>query len=583
MGLLDPRLFGLHTNSLPDASPRAGPETPMEKAYSNYLKGTAMGRQPEWRGYSAQFATPQSAITGKPLPTTEEKFYLGKALANYLATNLLGPAMMGKDPHYRWHDPDRVSGREEARLYSEPVRIEDFTYGEVDPPGIGGIRKGAKAIAKGQKPVSASFKPGPGFKTAAEPLNSNTLPDVDFGDLKPFEAFKIKPETRKVFGENLDQMSKFQLNWYDKHRGESAIHYNTKTGLSIDFSTSCPKRLDNLTGPCPYCYVEHGRVVDKMFNMKGSNKGIFEQPYEGQVMNWNDNFIREMNKDGGIRMFSFGDYRPVDDYENVKRLLFDANRRGLIVKAITKQPEFVKTWGRHPNLRINISIDNVPRDISANAPTKAEALKLLEGHDNIAIRAVALNREEAMKFARDGDIDVVTLYHGLTNFTTSKFDYIKSGPLYDEMFELFNKVGLDETKRLYPEYNIRYLQGKELTKKEIEKGATYRFEIKRSLHLAEDGRKNDKGQKLYRHDKIFKVVKDQNPQLVERLGGKRVRNYLDTWENMPYSSDFAVEMQKSNPGRICCQGGKCAKDKTKCGFGLGAMLLPGVIIPDYEE
>jgi hypothetical protein len=81
--------------------------------------------------------------------------------------------MMGKDPHYRWHDPDRVSGREEARLYSEPVRIEDFTYGEVDPPGIGGIRKGAKAIAKGQKPVSASFKPGPGFKKYVD----ETIPD----------------------------------------------------------------------------------------------------------------------------------------------------------------------------------------------------------------------------------------------------------------------------------------------------------------------------------------------------------------------------------------------------------------------
>ena len=243
--------------------------------------------------------------------------------------------------------------------------------------------------------------------------------------------------------------------------------------------------------------------------MKGGNKKIDpfgSRPYQGEVMSWPDDLIKELNRDGGIRMFSFGDYRPQYDFESVAKLLSDAQQRGLNIKAITKQPEFVKTFGNHPNLRINISIDNVPREISVNAPTMAEALELKGGRENIKIRAVALNPEEAVKFGKDPNVDVVTLYHGLTNFS-----------------------------------------------------------------------------KGVRHDKLFKIVKEQNPEMVKRLGEENVRNYLDTWKSMPPAGKIHKEIEGMFKNKVCCTGGKCSKDPTKCGFQTGAILLGGVLLPNVDE
>jgi len=313
--------------------------------------------------------------------------------------------------------------------------------------------------------------------------------------------------TRNKFGESLSLQGRKILKWYDRNRGVTAVHFNSKTGMSIDFSTSCPKRLDPSFGPCPYCYVEHGRVADKLYKMKGANKNITDTPYNNEILNWSNDLIEELNRDGGIRMFSFGDYRPTKDFLNVSQTLEDARRRGLLIKAITKQPEFIKTFGNHPNMRINISTDNVPRPICKNAPTINQALKLKSGRDNIKIRAVALNPEEAIKFTEDPRIDVVTLYHGLTNFDP-------------------NGV---------------------------------------------------------RHNKLLNIIKDQNPSLVKKVGEKQLQDYTDTWVNMNPRSDKFRKIAAKYPNKICCQGGKCSRDPTKCGFGFSAMLIAGVLLPELRD
>ena len=127
-------------------------------------------------GYSAQFGTPQSAITGKPMPSTEEKFYFGKALAKYLYGNLMGIKDPNPEVPFQKDFGDQIAEQDwfAGSVIDAPKDLLGMlTLGEVDPPGIGGIRKGAKAIAKGQKPVSASFKPGPGFKKYVD----ETIPD----------------------------------------------------------------------------------------------------------------------------------------------------------------------------------------------------------------------------------------------------------------------------------------------------------------------------------------------------------------------------------------------------------------------
>jgi hypothetical protein len=191
--------------------------------------------------------------------------------------------------------------------------------------------------------------------------------------------------------------------------GGSAIHVNQKTGFSLDLSTSCPKRA----AACPYCYVENARVAEKLYGMKGGVKKVVETPYQREILAMPPEIINRLNEQGGLRAHSFGDYRPQQDFNDWNMILHDAEAKGLMVKAITKQPEFVEAFGDHPNLRINISIDDLPGEMS-QAPALKQAIALKAGRPNIKIRSVALNEEQAWRQAQNPDIDVVTLYHGLT-------------------------------------------------------------------------------------------------------------------------------------------------------------------------
>jgi len=365
-----------------------------------------------------------------------------------------------------------------------------------------GLFKGANPNVLASVP--ASYKPKPIKQKGMLPYSNEqpafNLPKVS----KRYQGLMETPRViREDWLKDLTPNASKTVKWYKNHPGETAIHANQKTGLSVDFSTTCPKRGCK-DGACPYCYVEIGRGQKKVLNMHGANKGFYEQDYNGEVATWSPDLVRSLNKDGGLRMFSFGDYRPDVDHKNVSNLLNDAHKQGLYVKAITKQPEFIKEFGDHPNLRVNISVDNVPREISQNAPTIDEAMALKGGRDNIKIRAVALNKQEAEMYGKDPRIDVITLYHGLTNF-------------------------------------------------------------------------NSKGK---RTDNLLRIIKEQNPELYHKVGEEKLRAYTDTWESFKPKSKKHTEVMERYKGRVCCEGGKCSKDKTKCGFGVGALLLMGVRLSD---
>jgi len=71
--------------------------------------------------------------------------------------------------------------------------------------------------------------------------------------------------------------------------------------------------------------------------------------------------------------------------------------------------------------------------------------------------------------------------------------------------------------------------------------------------------------------------------LIKRMGKKAIQDYTDTWENMAPTSDFAKQFQAKYKKRVCCGGGKCAKDPTKCGFAAGSLLILGVLLPDSDR
>jgi len=381
----------------------------------------------------------------------------------------------------------RVSGRVEERLYANPeMGMENMLIGEVDPPG-------GKLI----NPLGKKFITQKG--------NIDIIPGIQkhIWDKVPGSTGRM----RVVPGQHLGEQSKKFLTRIKNRTGKEsttgALRNNQKTGLSIDFCTDCAKR-HGPHGACPYCYVEHARVWNKVLQEQGkrmpsSGARIGEYPYNNDIMYMPTQLVNDLNKNGGLRMFSLGDYRPELDYQNVSRVLADAKRRNLYIKAITKQEEFIKKFGDHPNLRANISVDLLPRQMS-NAPTIDEAINLAAGRPNINVRGVALNHDQVHILGRDPRVSVITLYHGMSD----------------------------------PE-------------------------------------------------KLIKLIKVQNPKLVQAVGEEALKREVSTWHN--FSKKEVMEIAEKYPGRVCCQGGKCAADPTKCGFGLvgAGFILPGVMIPEEEK
>ena len=127
------------------------------------------------------------------------------------------------------------------------------------------------------------------------------------------------------------------------------------------------------------------------------------------------------------------------------------------------------------------------------------------GRDNIKIRSVALNEAELEAQLADPRIDVVTAYHGRTNFIKDK-----------------------------------------------------------------------KGGKI-RTNTLYKIVKAQNPQLSRTMTDDELLTLTDKFQDMGDKSKIYKAQRKKNPGKLCCEGGKCSRDSTKCGFGLN-QIIPGVIL-----
>ena len=164
------------------------------------------------------------------------------------------------------------------------------------------------------------------------------------------------------------------VKWVKKNQNKTTIHANGKTGLSIDMSTDCSKRAC-AKGACVYCYVEAVRSKKKLkaidpelvkregLGESQSPKAVVENDYRREIMHMPPDLVTAVNRDGGLRMFSFGDYRPRNtvheitgepvksDFDNVKQMLDDAAARGLYVKAITKEKALLDDFGDHPNLR----------------------------------------------------------------------------------------------------------------------------------------------------------------------------------------------------------------------------------------
>lgn len=235
---------------------------------------------------------------------------------------------------------------------------------------------------------------------------------------------------------------------------------NSKTMISWDPSSLCPKQqnfidfiakvvkengitLEDLAStevlaglydealaagveaPCSYCYVEGARRKAIAFHQAGMGiegihaasmaKQIFTTvPYRDAILRWSDKRIKEINQRGGLRLFSFSDYIREAHRAEVDKLLRDAAARGLSIKAITKNPQFVEDFA-DTGITINLSIDS-DRKGKFGVPWD-QAAKLKKKHPNVKVRTVAVNMDEVRFFAElehkgiEDFVDVITPYH----------------------------------------------------------------------------------------------------------------------------------------------------------------------------
>jgi hypothetical protein len=193
------------------------------------------------------------------------------------------------------------------------------------------------------------------------------------------------------------------------NRINSCIQTNQKTYRSVDFSTDCPKRRAG--NPCPYCYVETARRI-------GYNaKGVFSCRYNGGIARMRQATIDKLNRCGGIRLFSFGDYMP-HMARDVESFLNDCAKRGLKVKAITKQWRFVARFHDHKAIRvIHLSVDKTGSGVNHKT---ARAYR--KKYSKVLVRCVALSSADVEWFGARKWIDIITLNHGANGFEQFRKD-----------------------------------------------------------------------------------------------------------------------------------------------------------------
>lgn len=175
-----------------------------------------------------------------------------------------------------------------------------------------------------------------------------------------------------------------------------AVNHNSKTGYSVDFTTVCPRQLEG--HPCEYCYVASARACGSFM----AKQRVAYLPYQGELQNMKQSTIDKLNKSGGLRIFSFSDYIPWMD-QDIEKLLIDASKRKLQLKAITKNKMFVEKY-RASGILINFSVDLVYNDLY-----EIRGLESIRS-DSVRLRCMVRNTQDVEQVYPY--VDVLTPYHG---------------------------------------------------------------------------------------------------------------------------------------------------------------------------
>ena len=286
------------------------------------------------------------------------------------------------------------------------------------------------------------------------------------------------------------------------------IATNTKTGASGDFTTFCPQMYFNKG--CFYCYRR--AALESGVNNKLVGENVW---YTGELLQISKQDIEELNKMGGLRIQSFGDW--MDRFSpQLAQVLSDADRVGLQVKIITKEPSMIdavarlKDAGLGKSLYFNLSADytmeragslEVEKEGGASAQnpmrpymrdkngemwwkralTPEEADEYRQKYPWVNTRIVATTVEEFIRGLKSPIVDVVTGYHGKIR----EYERISSetGETIVQM-EALGDAGMprftynESTNTWETEYEGKTKTHKKLAQRIIDEGLQYEYYIK---------------------------------------------------------------------------------------------------------
>ena len=252
------------------------------------------------------------------------------------------------------------------------------------------------------------------------------------------EAYRraLCAETRKAYANGtLKQVGIGTLS-RDRWGSLGFLAVNGKTGASGDFTTLCPQMFYNKG--CHYCY----RLASLKSGVNNKLVGV-NVWYGGEILRIKDKDVDMLNKNGGLRIQSFGDWMPQFSAQ-LADMLYDADMRGLQIKIITKEPSMIdyvaqlKRQGIGKALYFNLSADyaieragsketadyttfNAERPYMRDdagdlwwkrAMTVEEASRYRDKYSWVNTRIVATTVDEFIRGLRDPRVDVVTGYHG---------------------------------------------------------------------------------------------------------------------------------------------------------------------------
>ncbi len=204
---------------------------------------------------------------------------------------------------------------------------------------------------------------------------------------------------------------------------------------------------DGVDVPCRYCYVEEGRRKAIAWFAQGKPKSgvVFSQAKQvyREILEYRDRLIAKnkngeyvvpdksskkdkdrkeltvenINARGGLRLFSFSDYIRSRDFDQIKRLLLHAAMRGIGVKAITKQEDFITDWA-DTGININISMDQHKGGGPGAGMAWEKAIRYKEQYSNVHLRTVGRNMDEIDRYFRmmyrigkGGKVEILDPWH----------------------------------------------------------------------------------------------------------------------------------------------------------------------------